>query len=341
MSMQGGVVVGSRIIGWGKFTPERVVPNSFFESYLDTNDQWITERTGIRERRWADESVGASDLGAEACKAALARAGLSPNDIDGIICATATPDSAFPNTACLIQHKIGAPSNLAFDVSAACTGFVYALTTADAMIRAGQCKNVLVVGTEVFSSIIDQQDRSTCILFGDGAGAVVLSAVPEEERSGSLLSTRGIFASELRADGSKGDILYSKLGSAFRMTEERFKNRDYFVHMEGREVFKFAVRALADVSNNLLGRMEVSLADVDWIISHQANQRIVAGMAKALGVDESKVPSNVSRYGNTSAASIPLLLSELADEGRLQEGQLVLVNGVGGGMTWGATLLRW
>ncbi len=341
MSEQGGVDIASKVVGWGMYVPERVVPNSYFESYLDTSNEWILERTGISERRWTDDTTATSDLGVEAAREAIERSGLSVSDIDGIICATVTPDSSFPSVACLIQHKLGAPNCLAFDISAACTGFIYALTTADSLVRSGQCRNVLVIGAEVFSAIIDKQDRATCILFGDGAGAVLLSAVPEEERKSDIALARGVIASDLRADGSKGHILHSRLGSAYRLTEERYQNRDYFIQMEGREVFKFAVRALSGVTKKLLNNLDVPLDDISWFISHQANQRIVNGMTKALGVSPDKVPSNVAKYGNTSAASVPILLSELADAGKIQEGQLIVLNAVGGGMTWGATLLRW
>lgn len=332
MSLE-GFLPKSRILGVGMYVPERVVPNSYFESYLETSDTWITERTGIKERRWADENTSASDLGVKAAKKALQMAKVDVSKVDGIIVATATSDSAFPSTACMIQKKLLAPLKLAFDVSAACTGFIYALTVADSLIKSKQCKNILVIGTEVFSSIINKEDRSTCILFGDGAGAVLLGANED--------SSSGIIGSKIYANGSRGDILRYNLGTAYRLTEDRFKNKDYFISMEGQEVFKFAVRNLSKVSKELLSEFSLKTDDISYIVSHQANKRIVDRMAKSLGVSLEKVPSNVNKYGNTSASSIPILLSEMVNEKRFKEGDLVLLNAVGAGMTWGASLIRW
>lgn len=335
------VHVSSRISGWGMCVPDRVITNSYFESYLDTSDEWIRERTGIQERRWCEPDQATSDIAAPAGAMAIERASLSRDDIDGIVCATVSPDYPFPSTACMIQKKLGLRNCLAFDISAACTGFLYALVTADGLIRSGQCNHVLVVGAEVFSSLINMQDRTTCVLFGDGAGAVVLSRVAEAEQTGSALSLRGLYTSALYADGTKGDFLKVKQGTADRLSADKIAHNEHCLTMEGREVFKFAVRALADVTTTVLERVGMSVDDVDLIVSHQANQRILSSMAKQLGAPESKVPSNVQKYGNTSAASIPILLSELAESGQIKAGSLILLNAVGGGMTWGAAVLRW
>lgn len=333
-----GTSPASYVSGWGKYAPENIVTNAHFESYLDTSDQWIRERTGIEERRWAEPNTPASDLAAKACKEALDRAGLAVEDIDGVIVATVSADYAFPSTACRTQAKLGIKHGFAFDVNAACTGFVYAMSIADSMIRAGHANHLLVVGSEVFSGALDQNDRNTCILFGDGAGAVVLSAT--SKLSGNQTEGRGVIASLIRADGEQGEILRGGFGSALNVSAEKAQAGEHFLYMEGREVFKFAVRSLAEVSRALLEKTGTKLEDVSYVLSHQANQRILDGLSKQLGLSSDKVLSNVAKYGNTSAATVPILLCEAINAGTIQHGDLLLLNAVGGGLTWGAMLLR-
>lgn len=347
------VTVASRITGVGMAVPPGVVSNDHFAAYLETSDDWIRERTGIVERRWADASVTTSELSEIAARKALAAAGISPEDVDGIVLATVTPDHCFPSTACFLQSRLGMRRGFAFDVNAVCSGFVYALVTADALIASGQARNILVVGADIYSRLVDPNDRSTCILFGDGAGAVVLSSASSQPRSllpghspanlseGASRSMRGLYGSELRSDGSMSDILCARGGTALPITSESITRGDHYLKMNGREVFKLAVRSLVEVSNDLLTRLGFSIDDVDYFVSHQANKRILQAMARQLEVPEEKVLCNVNRYGNTSAASLPILLAEAAGEGTIKEGDLVLLSAFGGGVTWGAVLLRW
>jgi 3-oxoacyl-[acyl-carrier-protein] synthase III len=319
-------VTHARIIGTGACLPERIVSNAELQATIDTTDEWIVARTGIRQRHIAAEGQHASDLALSASRRALEAADVPASELDLIIVATTTPDMTFPGTACILQAKLGANGCAAFDVQAVCSGFVYALTTADMFIRSGQAKTVLVVGTEVFSRLLDWTDRSTCVLFGDGAGAVVVRAA----------DSPGILASRLHADGSLVDILAVPgtvcggpiVGSPF-------------VNMDGGAVFKTAVRVLAEVAEEVLQAAGLTPADVNWLIPHQANVRILEATAKRLGVPMDHVVSTVARHGNTSAASIPLALDEAVRDGRIRAGQHVLLEGVGGGFTWGAVLLRW
>ncbi|HEV8094203.1 MAG TPA: beta-ketoacyl-ACP synthase III [Burkholderiales bacterium] len=313
----------SRIVGTGGYLPPRVVTNDEFARRLDTSDAWIRERTGIVERRIADESQASSDLALEASRAALAAAQLAPADIDLIIVATSTPDHVFPSTACLLQAKLGIKGCPAFDVQAVCSGFVYALAIADRFIRSGMNRRALVVGTEVFSRIMDWNDRATCVLFGDGAGAVVLAAG----------EAPGIHASVLRADGSYADIL-SVPGN---VCGGRILGSPY-LQMQGNQVFKLAVKVLDEVARETLAAAEMSVADVDWLIPHQANVRILEATARKLGVPRERLAVTVDRHGNTSAASIPLALDEYVRAGKIRAGQRVMMQGVGGGFTWGAVL---
>ena len=330
----------SRIIGTGMYVPPKIISNEHFASYLDTSDEWIQERTGIAERRWAEPGVSASALAEPACRDAIASAGLKPSDIDGIVCATVTPDYAFPSTACVIQRRLGIAGCLAYDVNAVCSGFLYALATADALIARGLVKNVLVVGAEVFSQMINPQDRGTCILFGDGAGAVVLTKTSEEERKSGTSS--GVLGVVLGADGSYGDILNVPAGgSACPISAQALEEGKQFVFMAGREVFKLAVRYLAEYSEKVIKDCGYTPDEVKYFICHQANKRILQATAKHLGVAEDRFPMNVQKYGNTSAASVPLLLAEVASSGNLKKGDLVLMNAFGGGVTWGAALIRW
>ena len=313
----------ARIAGSGGYLPPRVVTNDEFARRLDTSDAWIRERTGIAERRFADPSQASSDLALEASRKALEAAGVAAGDVDLIVLATSTPDYIFPSTACLLQAKLGAKSCPAFDVQAVCSGFVYALAIADNFIRLGQARRALVVGAEVFSRILDMNDRSTCVLFGDGAGAVVL--VPSEKP--------GIHASVLHADGSQvgllsvpGNVCGGKIvGSPF-------------LQMNGQGVFKFAVRVLDEVARETVAAAGMKLEDVDWLIPHQANIRILEATARRLGVPHERLVATVDHHGNTSAASVPLALDEFVRAGKIRAGHRVLMQGVGGGFTWGATL---
>ncbi len=343
------VAVASRITGTGFSVPDRVVTNAHFESYLDTSDTWIRERTGIVERRWVGPEESASSLAEPAARTAIERAGLQAADIDGIIVATVTPDYAFPSTACMLQQRLGIDDALAFDVNAVCSGFVYALSTADAYIRAGMCRNVLVVGVDLYSRIINPNDRGTCILFGDGAGAVVLSAVAPEEQfahgdtliRGSVQTTAGIYSNLLGADGKHSSILCVPCGTANQPTAESMATDAHYLTMEGREVFKLAVRKLGEISLEMLERFDLPSEAVRYFISHQANERILLSMAKHIKVDAARIPMNLDRYGNTSAATIPILLAELDQDGKIDSGDLLMLNAFGGGVTWGAILLRW
>ena len=338
------IFVASEISGVGMSVPERVIKNDYFASYLETSDEWIQDRTGIVERRWVEGQVSASELAEPAARIAIERAGLTTSDIDGVVLATVTPDYVFPSTACRLQGRLGISKGFAFDINAVCSGFIYALTVSDSLIRTGQAKNVLVVGVDIYSSIIDKKDRSTCVLFGDGAGAVVLSARKGKEQAcslESLLSTRGVYCSEITADGRGADLLYTAAGTAKPITAESISNGEHFLKMQGREIFKHAVRRLSEVSLSVLDKCSLSVSQVDWFVSHQANKRILLSMAKHLGIDTNKVLVNVDKYGNTSAASLPILLAEASEEGSLKKGDLVLLSAFGGGLTWGAVLLRW
>jgi 3-oxoacyl-[acyl-carrier-protein] synthase III len=316
-------MIYSRIVGTGSYLPPRVVTNAEFAARLDTSDAWIRERTGIAQRHIADESQTSSDLALEASRAALAAAGVKAQDLDLIVVATSTPDYVFPSTACLLQAKLGVHNSAAFDLQAVCSGFVYALATADNFIRAGTHKRALVVGSEVFSRILDWNDRGTCVLFGDGAGAVVLAAD----------SKPGLHASVLHADGSHAGILCVPgnvsggriLGSPF-------------LQMQGSQVFKFAVKVLDEVARETVAAAGMRLEDVDWLIPHQANVRILEATAKKLGLPRERLVVTVDHHGNTSAASVPLALDEFVRAGKIRAGHRVLMQGVGGGFTWGATL---
>jgi 3-oxoacyl-[acyl-carrier-protein] synthase-3 len=318
-------LIHARIVGTGSALPPRIVTNEELARQIDTSDEWIVSRTGIRQRHIAAPDQTSSDLGAEASRAALSAAGLDADDLDLIVVATSTPDYVFPSTACLMQAKLGTSGQIAFDVQAVCSGFVYGLATADAFIRAGQAKRALVVGAEVFSRILDWNDRGTCVLFGDGAGAVVLQA---DERP-------GILASSLHADGRYSGILSvpgnvcggKVIGSPF-------------LQMDGQAVFKFAVRVLDEAARETVAKCGLTLADVDWLIPHQANVRILDATAKRLGMPAEKLVVTVDRHGNTSAASVPLALDLAIRDGRIKPGQRVMLEGVGGGFTWGATLVQ-
>ena len=314
------------ITGLGSKVPDRIVTNDELAKLVDTSDEWIVERTGIRERRMADDKEALSDVALPACRKALAQAGLEGADIDLLIVATVTPDMAFPSTGAILADRLGATSAAAYDLSAGCTGFVYALAQGYAMVAGGLAHRALVVGGDLLSRILDWEDRSTLVLFGDGAGAVVLETVPEQ----------GFVGFELGADGAGGENLWLP-GSGSR----RFDESEKYVKMNGREVFRFATRILVQSAEDLLAKCEVSIDDVDLYIPHQANMRIIDHATKKLGVPSDRVVINVDRYGNTSSGSIPLALADAAADGRLRPGQLVLMTGMGAGLTWGSALIRW
>jgi 3-oxoacyl-[acyl-carrier-protein] synthase-3 len=304
--------------------------NADLESLVETSDEWIVQRTGIKQRYIAGEGETTASLGAAAAQEALDRAGLTAADIDLIICATSTPDNTFPATAVNIQNRLGMHHGFAFDVQAVCSGFVYAMATADLYIRGGMAKRVLVIGAETFSRILDWTDRTTCVLFGDGAGALVLEAAEGE----GTVTDRGILTSNLRSDGTHREKLYVDGGPSTTGTVGHLR-------MEGREVFKHAVGMITDVIEAAFTATGTTADDIDWLVPHQANKRIIDGSAKKLGIPDEKVVITVDKHGNTSAASIPLALATAAGDGRIKEGDLVMLEAMGGGFTWGAVLVRW
>jgi 3-oxoacyl-[acyl-carrier-protein] synthase-3 len=320
----------SVVLGCGAYLPEKVLTNKDMSEIVDTSDEWITQRTGIKERHIAADGELTSDLGVRAARAALDDAGVSVADIDLIIVATATPDWTFPAAAVTVQEKLGMTHGAAFDVQAVCSGFLFALTTADALIRSGQAKKALVVGAETFSRILDWTDRSTCVLFGDGAGAVVLGAEPQP----GWRSDRGVLSAHLRSDGRFRDKLYVDGGPSTTGTVGHLR-------MEGREVYKHAVAMVSDVIEDAFSATGFTANDVDWFVPHQANIRIIDATARKLGIPIEKVIRTVDRHGNTSAASIPLALAEASRDGRIRKGDLLLLESMGGGFTWGAVILRW
>lgn len=318
--------------GVGHALPPRILTNAQLEQMVDTDDEWIVQRTGIRERRIADEHTATSDLAITAAQAALSSAGVAAEDLDLIMVATVTPDHAFPSTACLIQRELGAWGAAAFDLEAACTGFIYGLSIADQFIRTGTYRTVLVIGAETLSKITDYTDRNTCILFGDGAGAAVVQAGDEP----------GILALEIGADGRGGDLLVQPAGgSRLPASAETVASHKHFIQMAGQEVFKFAVRILEDSSLRVLNQAGLEPGDVDLLIPHQANLRIIDSACRRLGLSRDKVFVNLDRYGNMSAASVPIALSEAASQGLIRERANVLLVGFGGGLTWGAALIKW
>jgi len=316
--------------GVGHYLPERVVPNSEFESKVDTTDEWIRSRTGIERRHFAAEGETTSDMGAKAVKAALADAGLTVTDLDAIIVATSTPDLTFPSAASMVQDKIGMRKGFAFDVQAVCAGFVFALANANALILSGQARRVAVIGAETFSRILDWEDRSTCVLFGDGAGAVVLEG---QEGTGTN-ADRGILALDLNSDGSYRDLLYVDGGVSTTGTSGHLR-------MQGNQVFRHAVEKLAATAHAALDKVGLSGEDVDWIVPHQANLRIITATAQRMQVPMERVVVTVQDHGNTSAASIPLALSVGKARGQIKTGDLIVTEAIGGGLAWGSVVLRW
>jgi 3-oxoacyl-[acyl-carrier-protein] synthase III len=323
-------VMRSVVIGTGSYLPERVVTNDDLARMVDTSDDWITQRTGIRERHVAAEGEVTSDLALGAARAALANAGLDAQSIDLVVVATSTPDNTFPATATTVQAKLGMTHGAAFDLQAVCSGFVYSLATVDGLLRTGAFRRALVIGAETYSRILDWKDRSTCVLFGDGAGAVVLEAVPQP----GTAADRGLLTVRLRSDGRHKNKLYVDGGPSSTGTVGR-------VRMEGRAVFKHAVAMISDVVYDVLKDTGYTAADIDWFVPHQANKRIIDDSARKFGIAPEKVVTTVDRHGNTSAASIPLALAVAVADGRIKRGDLLLLEAMGGGFTWGAALLRW
>ena len=315
--------------GVGHYLPERVVPNEWFEDKIDTTDEWIRSRSGIERRHFAAEGQTTSEMAANAARNALDMAGLEPDDIDALIVATSTADLTFPSAATMVQDRLGMTRGFAFDVQAVCAGFVFALAQANALIISGQIKRAVVIGAETFSRIIDFTDRGTCVLFGDGAGAVVLEA---QEGQGTT-ADRGILLTDLNSDGSQRSILYVDGGVSTGTTG--------YLRMEGKEVFRHAVEKLAQTAHTALEKADLTAADVDWIVPHQANLRIIKSTAQKMGVDMDHVVVTVQDHGNTSAASIPLALSVGVERGQIKKGDLIVTEAIGGGLAWGSVVLRW
>ncbi len=322
----------ARFLGTGSSVPEKVLTNADLEKMLDTSDEWIRTRTGIRERRLAEPDVSSSDLAYDACVQALEVAGMDAVDIDGIILGTITPDYLFPSTACVLQDLLGARNSFAYDLLAGCSGFLYALHAGKGIIESGDAKNILVVGAETISKIMDYEDRSTCILFGDGAGAAVLSAS----------DTPGIMSACLGSNGTHGELLYMPGGgSKMPASEESVKNKCHFLKMEGKEVFKEAVKAIESSSITAIEKAGLTPDDIDLFIPHQANNRIIEAVRKRLKMSEDRIFSNLDKYGNTSSASVPIALDEAIKSNRVNEGDIVLFSAFGAGFTWGAAVVKW
>lgn len=320
------------ILGTGSALPTRVLTNADLEKIVETNDEWIVSRTGIRERRIADATEATSDYAAVACQRALEKAGVAPEAVDLIICATVTPDMMFPSTASLIQDRIGATKAAAFDLSAACSGFLYGLSLAHAQVVSGHAKYVLVVAGDILSKITDYEDRSTCVLFGDGSGAALVGPVPEG---------RGFLSFDLGSDGSGAKYLYMPGGGSRNpASTESVANKQHFLRMEGQETFKFAVKAMTSSAEKVLEKAGLERTDIDLLVPHQANIRIIEAARKRFGLSEDKVVVTIHKYGNTSASSIPIALDEAVRDGRAKPGDLIVMVGFGGGLTWGATAVR-
>jgi 3-oxoacyl-[acyl-carrier-protein] synthase-3 len=319
----------SQIVGCGGYLPERVVTNAELARKVDTSDEWIRQRTGIRERRIAAPEETTADLGTRAAQAALERAGMTANDLDLLVVATATPDETFPATATAVQARLGMTRGAAFDLQAVCTGFVYALAVADNFIRLGQARTAMVIGAETFSRILDWNDRTTCVLFGDGAGAAILQANLENGQT-----PRGVLSTHLYSDGRHHDALYVDGGPSSTQTTGHLR-------MEGREVFRHAIVRMSEAIDAALDANGMTPGDIDWLVPHQANMRIIEATGKRLNLPPDRVVTTVDRHANTSAASIPLALFEAVEDGRIQPGDLVLLEGMGGGFTWGSALVRW
>ncbi len=324
--------INAGILGMGHAYPDGVLTNADLEKIVETSDEWITSRTGIKQRHKAKENEYTSMFGTAAAKQALERAGLEPTDIDIIVCATTTPDQIMPSTGALIQAQIGATNAAGMDIFAACSGFIYGLTMVESMIRTGQIKYALVIGAEVLTKYVDYTDRGTCVIFGDGAGAAVV---------GPVEAPKGILATKIRSDGRYEEQLYAPGGGTkMGTTHQTIDDGQHFFKMKGNELFKVAVRSMAEISAEMLAKAGYTVDDVAIVIPHQANQRITDAVASRLGVPDEKVYSNIAELGNTSSASIPIAMDECIQSGRIKEGDLVLLTAFGGGVTWGATVIR-
>lgn len=323
----------ARIISTGSYVPENVITNNDLAQLVDTSDEWITERTGIKERRIVNGNQLTSDLAYEAAHLALKRADLKPRDIDLILVATMSGDMVFPSTACFLQHKLGAKKAAAFDLNAACSGFMYGLHVANSLIKSGAHKRILLVGAEVLSKFIDWSDRTTCVLFGDGAGAVVLEGTKEKH---------GVYSTHIYSDGSLSDLIsLPGGGSKYPCSRETILKRLHFMKMKGNETFKVAVRTLEQLASHTIGENSLEPSQLSLMIPHQANLRIIQATAKRLGIPEEKVFINIEKYGNTSSASIPIALDEAVQSGKCREGEYILLEAFGGGLTWASALIRW
>ena len=323
---------GVKIVGVGHYAPARVVTNHDLEAWLDTTDEWITTRTGMKRRHWTSDNEATSDLASAAGEAALVHAGLQAADVDCFIVATVTPDYYFPATACLVATRLGAREKPAFDIAIACSGFIYGLTIASGLIRSGVYRRVMLIGAESLSKILDKEDRSTAILFGDGAGAVILERSEEDS----------FLACDLGADGSRPELLYAHgSGSREPLDHAALDAKLHLIHMQGRETFKLAVNKMVESTGSVLSKANLNKADIAFLIPHQANKRIIDATARYLGLPEDKVVINIAEYGNTSAASIPMALSETVRAGRVKAGDLIVFVAFGGGLSWGAVAWRW
>lgn len=324
-----------KIIGTGSYVPEKVLTNFDLEKMVDTSDEWIHSRTGMSKRRIASDKEKASDLAVKAANKALKDSGIAPEDIDLILVATATPDMFFPSTACFVQSAIGAKESAAFDISAACSGYIYALSIAEQYIRSGKYKTILLIASEIFSRYIDWTDRSTCVLFGDGAAATVLKGI-----NGNKMD--GIISTLIYSDGKYADLLYLRGGgSSYPLTHESIDHKLHLLKMKGNSLFKVAVKNMSNAAKEILSSNGYKISDVDLLIPHQANKRIIDAVAKNLHISQEKIFINIEKYGNTSAVSIPLALDEALKEGRIKGGDLILMVAFGGGLTWGSALIRW
>jgi 3-oxoacyl-[acyl-carrier-protein] synthase-3 len=324
---------GAKIVGIGYYLPEHILSNVDFEKMVDTTDEWIVTRTGIRERHIAAEDQASCDLAFDASKKALEDADVEPDELDLIIVGTVTPDMIVPSAACVLQDRLGAAKSAAFDINAACSGFVYGLCVADSMISHGKYRTVLVVGVETLSRITDYEDRATCVLFGDGAGAAVLQPCPAGE---------GILSTFMRGNGSYAELLYLPGGGSLRpLNEKRLKNGEQYLKMKGNDLFKYAVRAMIEASNRVLDEAGMKSKDIDFLIPHQANIRIIEGVRQRLHLPKEKVIVNIEHVGNTSTASIPIALAEAKERGVIKKGDTILMVGFGGGLTWGAVLIKY
>lgn len=321
------------IIATGSYMPEKTLTNEYFEKIVDTNNEWIMSRTGIEERRVCDEDTATSDLATKAALNAMEKSGTKPEEIDMIIVATVTPDMAFPSTACIVQKNIGAVNAAAFDIEAACSGFIYGITIAESFVSSGVYKNILVIGAEALSKITDYTDRNTCVLFGDGAGAVIISEVEEGY---------GILSSYIGANGSAGHLLTQPAGgSRMPVSEQTMKDKLHYIKMDGSEVFKFAIKIMGEAAEKALEKCGLCKEDIDYLIPHQANTRIIESAVKRLKISPKKVYVNVNKYGNMSAASIAVALDEANAKGHLKDDSIIVLVGFGGGLTWGSSVIKW